>query len=84
MRLPTPARRCWSMSRALRATALCSRARRSSAGGDREGVGPEHRLVGVELHPTEQAGVADHHPTAVGEDDGEPVPRRSRRARSSR
>ncbi len=45
-------------------------------GADPEGVGPEDRLVGVELHPTEQARIAHHHPTTVFEHDGEPVPRR--------
>ena len=42
---------------------------------DGEGVGTEHRLVGVELNPTEQARVADDHPAAVVEEHAETVPR---------
>ena len=67
MRLPTPASRRWSMSRAFSATALPAERAAELGRGDAQGVGAEGGLVGVELDAAEQARVAHHQTAAVGE-----------------
>ena len=81
-RLPRPARRGWSISRAFSGASLPAQDAAELGGGDRGGVGAEAVLVGVELDPAEAARVADAQsgpPSAKRS--GEAVPAGSSRSR---
>ena len=67
MRLPTPARRAWSIRRAFSGAVDCGRAARSSASVSDRGVEAERTLRRVELDAAEPAGVAHAQVAAVGE-----------------
>ena len=75
-RLPIPATRAWSSSRALSGAVLAPRAGVELGRRQRQRVGAEPRLVGVERHAAEPPGVAQAQLGAVGEAQREAVPAR--------
>ena len=74
IRLPTPARRRWSMRRAFTATALCSRAWCSSAGDTDAASGPRSDSSGSSSTPPSSRGSCTTESAPVGEAHGEAVP----------
>ena len=80
---PRPAMRCWSISTALIGAVRCASAWSSCRERQRQRVGTEPALVGIELDRTEPARIAQHEVAAVGEVHAEAMPLR-RRAGCSR
>ena len=68
--------RCWSMSTALIGAVRCASAWSSSLERQRQRIGSEAALVGVELDRAEPARIAQHEVAAVGEVHAEAVPLR--------
>ena len=75
-RLPRPAIRAWSINTALTGAVRVPSAWSSCLQRERERVGTEPRLVGIELDRAEPARVAQHERAAVGEVHAEAMPLR--------